>query len=201
MQAYKISIKLFALKDEFAPSEFVPVFHRWIQTQALTDHMLVDVADYAHVHNGPGTVLVTQQANLYTDRTDGRLGLLYTRKLPLDGAETFADRLRQVLTAALKSAALLEREPALAGRMAFRTNEFLIRINDRLLAPNTAETFASIKGDLDQVTKEVYGQSARLEHKPSSQTLFEVRVATSQSPAISAILEHLAAAAPAGASA
>jgi len=200
MQAYKISIKLFATKDEFAPSEFVPVFHHWIQTQALADHLMIDVADYAHVHNGPGTVLVTQQANLYTDRGDGRLGLLYSRKLPVDGADTFVERLRHVLTSALKCAALLEREPSLSGRVTFRTNEFLIRINDRLLAPNTAETFAAMKGDLEQVAKEVYGQPARLEHKPSPLTLFEVRVSTSQSPTIAAMLEHSGASTPAIAS-
>src|SRR5277367_4077357 len=105
MDAFKISIKLFAERDELGHSDIVPVFHRWIQNNLLPDHLLIDVADYAHVPAGPGTVLVSSQANLYTDRGDNRLGLLYSRKLPLEG--TFRDRLRTVLASALQAASLL----------------------------------------------------------------------------------------------
>src|SRR5271170_2411418 len=182
MDAFKIAIKLFAARDVFGPSDFVPVFHRWIQTQALADHLLIDVADYAHVPAGPGTVLVTSQANLYTDRAENRLGLLYARKLPLEG--TFQVKLRTVFAQALKAAALLEAEPSLAGRLTFRTDEWLIRIQDRLLAPNTPETFAAVKPDIEALAGPLYGGKVQISHKQSPLTLFEATVKSGESPSL-----------------
>ena len=82
MDAHKISAKLFAASDAFEPAEFVPVFHRWIQTRSLEDHLLIDVADYAHVPAGPGSLLVASEANIHMDRGENRVGLLYVRKRP-----------------------------------------------------------------------------------------------------------------------
>jgi hypothetical protein len=190
MDAFKISVKIFAASDTFAPSEFVPVFQRWIQTHALSDHLLIDVADYAHVHNGPGTVLVTSEANLYTDRADGALGLLYSRKLPLEG--DFGDRLRKVTASAFGAAALLEQEPSLGGRLKFRTDELLIRLNDRLSAPNTAETYEKGAGDLKALVDRLYGpEGAAMVYKPSKLTLFEVRLKARQSPPIHSLVQKL----------
>jgi hypothetical protein len=190
MDAFKISIKLFAASDGFAPSEFVPVFQRWIQTKALPDHLLIDVADYAHVPNGPGTVLVTSQANLYTDRGDGRLGLLYSRKLPLEGS--FLDRLKHVTAAALGAAALLEREEKLGGRLKFRTDELLIRLNDRLLAPNTAETFEAVGPDIKRLCSMLYGSAnCQIDFQPSPLKLFEATVKAQQTPPLSSMIDCL----------
>jgi hypothetical protein len=188
MEAFKIAIKLFATQDVFEPSEFVAVFQRWIQTQALADHLLIDVADYAHVVDGPGSVLVTSQANLSTDRAGGKLGLVYFRKLPIDGS--FRDRLHKVMADALKAAALLEEEPSLKGRLTFKTNEWLFRLSDRLLSPNTHETFEKIKPELEGLTRKLYGEPASLEHKPSALTLFEVHVKAAQSPPVKTLLQR-----------
>jgi len=183
MDAFKISIKLFAVNDDFGHSDFVPVFQHWMQKHSFADHLLIDVADYAHVPAGPGTVLITSEANLYTDRAGNRLGLLYTRKLPLEG--TFGDRLRAVLSSTIKAATMLEAEPTLAGRLKFRTDEWLLRINDRLLAPNTPETFAQVKPDVEAVAKVLYpGETVTLDCKPSGLTLFEVTVKASVSPSL-----------------
>jgi len=53
----RIALKIF-LDDEslLEPGDVIPVFHRWIQTQAV-DGLLIDVADYSHVHHGPGVVV------------------------------------------------------------------------------------------------------------------------------------------------
>src|SRR5688572_3017092 len=120
MDAFKISAKLFTENDSFEPSEFVPVFHRWIQTHALPGHLLIDVADYAHVPAGPGTLLVSAEANIHMDRWDGRLGLSYVRKMPIAGATTFRDRLRAVIGETVRAAATLEQEAVVAGRLKFR---------------------------------------------------------------------------------
>jgi hypothetical protein len=148
MDAFKISVKLFATTDDVSGHAFVPVFHKWIQAHALPDHLLVDVADYAHVADGPGSVLVAHEANIYADRTNGRLGLTYARKQSSGG--TFQDRLRQAYDAARSVAQMLTREPSLDG-LSFKTDEVLVRINDRLLAPNTPETFAKVERDVRAV--------------------------------------------------
>jgi hypothetical protein len=198
MDAFKIAFKLFTAKDEFAPSEFVPIFQRWIQRQALPDHVPIDVADYAHVHSGPGTVLVTSEANIYMDRTGGKLGLLYTRKLPLEG--TFRERLAHVAVQTLKTAILLQQEPSLAGRLTFRTEELLVRINDRLLAPNTDSTAAAIKPDIQAIAAVLYpGAALSFVHPPDPQKLLELLVKTQQSVPLATLLERLEAARPAGA--
>ena len=48
--------------------------------------MYHDVADYSHMHAGPGIVLVANDANVSIDESDDRRGLLYSRKSPLSGS-------------------------------------------------------------------------------------------------------------------
>src|SRR2546423_6056582 len=142
MASYKLSIKLFAedpstgRQPTLGAPDFVPVFHPWIQTHAVPDHLLVDVADYDHVEAGPGTALIAHEGNFYTDRADHRLGIMYQRKQPLANS-TFADRLAFVFRTTLEAAARLESDPSLSSKLRFRTDEAILRIHDRLLAPTT----------------------------------------------------------------
>ena len=192
MNAHKISIKFYAEDDSrIAAHEFVPVFHSWIQNRAVPEHMLVDVADYAHVHNGPGTLLVAHEANFYADRIDGRLGVTYSRKQPALGE--FIDRLRQAVTAALEACVRLEDDPRLAGKLKFGTSEMTIRIPDRLLAPNTMQTYNQVRGDIEQVASDLYGAgNFDVEHVLSEKLPFEVRViATASLPDASSLLNRL----------
>src|SRR5882757_7269132 len=102
MDSSKLAVKFFATDASALHAEvFVPIFHKWIQTRALPDHLLIDVADYKHVPSGPGTVLVAHEANLSTDQADNRLGLLYARKQPIAGDLT--ERLRVTFRSALQA--------------------------------------------------------------------------------------------------
>jgi hypothetical protein len=175
MEVTKIAIKLFAIEPAPPLHAFVPVFHRWIQSHAVEDHLLIDVAHYAHVAAGPGVVLVASEANFYFDLTANRPGLLYTRKTPLLGS--FADKLRAATAACLRAAALLEQEPSLAGKLRFNTNELLVRLNDRLLAPNTDATFAQVKPAIEALARDLYaGNPFKLERPGTSANLFEVLI-------------------------
>jgi hypothetical protein len=173
MDTHKINIKLFAESDTFKPTEFVPIFHRWIQTQSLDGHLLIDVADYAHVPAGPGTLVVASEANIHMDRGENRLGLLYVRKQPIAGATgTFREQLRGVLLEAIKAAVKMEDEPDLAGRLRFKPGEISIRLNDRLNSPNTVETFNAVKADVTAVLDELFGPgSTTIEHANASSPL------------------------------
>jgi hypothetical protein len=164
MESSKVSFKLFIAEPAALPADqLVPVFHSWIQTHAIKDHLLIDVADYSHVRNGPGIVLVAHEANISLDSRGGRLGLTYQRKQPIPG--TLAERIRSAFQASIQAASLL------SDRATFRTDEVEFRICDRLHAPNTAETFNTVKPDLLAVFP-----GARLEHRPSATELFEVIV-------------------------
>ena len=187
MDVFKISVKFFVEDaSSIGGHDFVPIFHSWIQQQAVADHTLIDVADYAHVHNGPGTVLIAHEANFYTDRTDGQLGLTYSRKTP--AGETLFDRLCQAYVGALEACARLEE----TGKVIFRTDESAIRFNDRLLAPNSPQTFNEAKPDIERLAAQLYGDSAvDIEHYFSQNLLFEVRVRGSDSPGVETLLHRL----------
>ena len=193
MDSHKLIVKFFAEDPAPVPlAEFVPVFHGFIQQKALPDHLLIDVADYQHVHHGPGIVLVSHEANFYTDTGEGRLGLMYQRKQPLAGADTLRDGLAPVFAAALRACVRLEDEPALSGRLRFRTDEAVVRINDRLLAPNTPETYRQVEPELRAFLSDLYpGEQVALEPRHSPLTLFEVRIKVSGRAPARDLLERL----------
>ncbi len=134
MDLYKFGVKLFfANQQDRESTEFIPVFHGWIQRQALPGHLLIDVHDYSHVHQGPGILLVAHEANLSIDEAEGRRGLVYIRKQPAALSET--------LEAAFAAAKILEDEQGVK----FATGTFDFFSNDRLFTP-TAEQIAEVTG-------------------------------------------------------
>ncbi|MEO6574126.1 MAG: hypothetical protein ABIP89_09825 [Polyangiaceae bacterium] len=191
MDAQRIVVKLYLEDRTVAPHDFIPVFHRWIQTKAL-DEVLIDVVDYSHVHDGPGVLLICHEANYAMDLLDGRPGLVYARKR--DVAGTWEERIRSSFGAALTACRKIEGEVALAGKSRFATNELLFRINDRLLAPNVPATFAEVAPILSQVCARLYGETAfELTHEPGRpDELFTVRIrATGEAPSVKTLLERL----------
>ena len=131
----------------------IEVFHRWISEQSMQE-LLIDVADYRHVPMGPGIVLVGHEADYALDNTGNRYGLLYNRKAPLEGSN--GDRLLQALRAAAGACSLLEAE---FEGLKFSRQEFELSINDRALAPNTAETRAVFRAELEAFLRDVLGAS------------------------------------------
>lgn len=141
MDSSKLSLKLFAVDGSHVPaSAIVPVFHSWIQTHALADHLLIDVADYDHVQDGPGIMLISHEANFSVDHRGGKLGLTVQRKQPLDGS--LAQKVA-TLNATLNTAAGL-----LSATIQFKPSPIEFRICDRLEGTNEPATFEAVKNDL-----------------------------------------------------
>jgi hypothetical protein len=158
-------------------ADAIPVFHRWIQDR-VRDELLIDVADYRHVHHGPGVLLVAHEANYSLDQADGRLGLLYARKSGVEG-DTQA-KLRQAFGAALSACRTLEQEEPFRGKLRFDAGECEVAVNDRLLAPNTDETWAALKPELERFFGTIYGAGGfALERHGEPRDLFRVRVKAS----------------------
>ena len=143
----RIALKIF-LEDasKIASHDVVPVFHRWIQTQAV-DGLLIDVADYSHMPTGPAVLLVAHEGHYVLDRTGGRLGLQYARRQPLEGP--LPDRLAALGRTLLHAGRLLETDTSLPGPVRFGGSEIECIANDRLLAPNRTETLTAFRPALE----------------------------------------------------
>ncbi len=142
MELQHINVKIFAENPEIVDLQvFVAIFNNWIQRQ-ITPELLIDVADYRHVHAGPGVVLVGHEANYSMDNAENRLGLRYNRKARVEG--TNHARLFQAAHAALAASRRLEEE----NRFKFNANEIQIIFNDRLLAPNTSAALRATEDEL-----------------------------------------------------
>lgn len=176
MNVQHINIKFFIENPETVNlAEYSAVFNSWIQKQAL-EELLIDVADYLHVHNGPGIMLIGYEADYSLDNRSGRLGLLYNRKAQV--GDTTREKLAQAARAALTAAQILEKENGLK----FNYSEVQMIVNDRLLVPNTTETFASLEPDLKTFFSGLYnGAEYALTHHTDPRERFTVNVKTESS--------------------
>ena len=196
MESVKVDLKLF-LQDasQVDLEDFIPVFHDWIQHQRL-DELLIDVVDYRHVHNGPGVILIAHDAQYAIDMTDGRMGLLYSRRRETHSArnaiQSVAERLHSVLHCALKACRLLEAEPSLQGRLRFRGDEFLLRINDRLVPP-TPDAFDDLRAHLGPVLARLYpGCQVEVERCGGPDSRLAVTIRASENAGVATLCSRLA---------
>ena len=186
----KLQIKLFASQHDAPLDAFVPVFHDWIRENKLSE-LMIDVAPYDHVPSGPGILFVGHGSDYYMDESKGRLGLLYSRKRQGPPAN---ERLRDSLRRVLHVASLLEAEPSLAGKLKFATDELLLKLNDRLAAPSSAETFAAHEAELRAFFVETFGAEVELTLVSEPRELFSVFMklpAGAKAPSLTELLARL----------
>jgi hypothetical protein len=188
----KLQLKLFTRQgagDKPAPLEdFIPVFHQWIKVKVLPD-LMIDVANYAHVPAGPGVVLIGDAYDTFVDETGGRRGLLHNRKRhPPEPGQRLEDAFRRLVHAAT----LLEKEPALAGKIAFSTEEWLLRVNDRLAAANDDATFAQHRAEIETFTRRLFeGSTVELARVGEPRQLFSVSLTVKGAPSLDELLQRL----------
>lgn len=167
----------------------IPIFHDWVREQSC-EETLVDVADYRHVPAGPGILLVGHEADFSLDWSDDRLGVRYNRKARVGGEnhERFRQALRAVLTACRK----LEEDGRLDGKLGFESRAFELGVNDRLLAPNTPETYASLRPEIAFFCDELFGgKNYSVTHQGDPRRRFSVLVETPRSMDRSGLLKRL----------
>jgi len=189
MEAHKLQLKIY-LTPESARAvdieDLIPVFHRWIK-QRLLPELTIDVANYRHVPQGPGVVLIGHGSDYFMDEGEGRPGLLHNRKRAgLPPGERLGDLARRTLHAA----ALLERDPALGGKVRFATNELLFCVNDRLAAPNSDATLAALRSELETLCKTLFAAPFELARVGGAKELFAVRITSGTSAPMAMLLER-----------
>ena len=189
MDAQRLQLKIFVTPDSakaVEPEAFIPVLHRWIKERVLPE-LVVEVANYVHVPQGAGGVLIGHGSDYFMDEGDGRLGLLYSRKR---AGPPPAERLADLARRTLHAADLLERDPALSGKLRFATNELLFRVNDRLEAPSNDATFAALEPELGALARRLFGSPFELTRKGGPKDLFAVRFTSPTSAPLALLLER-----------
>ena len=159
----RIKIK-FLVKEPDAVnlSQFTPIFHKWIRERSVPG-LLIDVADYAHVPNGPGIMLIGHEGDYNIDMANGQPGLVYDRKLAWEEEGTANDtlqrRLQSVFSHALQACHAIETDSTLGGALTFEIGEAEITFLDRLNISNQVEQFDAVRGDIEAAIATLYGQA------------------------------------------
>lgn len=185
----RMSVKYYLDQPEgLNPESLIPVFHRWIQRKMLAG-LLIDVADYTHVHHGPGLMIVAHEGHYRLEDTDGRLGMEWAAKRGLEAS--FSERVHDVFRKALHACLVLESEQNLERSFRFLTNHCLFRIQDRLSAPNNEQTFQAVKPHLAAVLAQLYpGVTFRLERDSAPKECFTVRIHLEAAPELARLVQR-----------
>ena len=146
--------------------DLVKVFHKWVSEQSMPE-MMIDVADYMHVPNGPGIVLVGHEADYSLDYTGGRVGLRYNYKAAREASNQ--EQLQHAFDNTVSCCNRLESE--LPG-LKFDRGQLQITVNDRAIAPNSPETKSALSGDIESFAKSIGGDGAAVEYEADSRRLF-----------------------------
>ena len=136
-------------------ASLTPIFHSWIRERTV-DGLLLDVADYAHVPNGPGILLIGHEADYALDLAEGTPGLVYDRKRGW-GEQSLRERMSTAIRGALAGVAALEVEKKLPAPLRFRLDKIDIAFVDRLNTPNTEETAARLLPEVETQLTSLFG--------------------------------------------
>ena len=79
----------------------------------------------------------------------------------------------------------------LKGKVQFAADELMIRVNDRLRAPNTAETWKALEPEARSVLQGLLGADIGIEPAPPSEELFTLKVRSKQPATIQQLLSRL----------
>jgi hypothetical protein len=168
----------------------IPIFHSWIQEQVF-DGLLIDVADYRHVHHGPGIVLIGHEADYSIDNIDGRPGLRYNRKTQLDVSNH--EKLSHALRVALAAAERLQSDTRLNARLNFNGHDIELFVNDRLIAPNNDETRVAIDPELRAFFNKLFaGTEYSLRYETDPRKLFGAAIHSARALTVEGLLQNLA---------
>jgi hypothetical protein len=151
MTAQRISVKFFV--DDPAAVDlpaFIPLFQRWIR-EGLVEGVPIDVANYAHVPNGPGIVLVGHEGDYALNLAEGRPGLRYTHKREWPTAD-LSGRIQLTLARGLAGVELLAREELVS----LDTGRVQLAFYDQLHLPHTPEGVARVQEAVESVFGDQY---------------------------------------------
>ena len=102
------------------------------------------------------------------------------------------ERLSSVFHCALTACQHLESETSFQGRLRFRGDTLLLRLNDRLLAAHTSEVYEDLRHWLEPFLAQLYpGVQVELECAAAAGSRLEVVIKAAGSPEVATLLERL----------
>ncbi len=188
-QLRQIRIKLFLTDESDVDLDLlIPIFHEWIREKKIADSLLIDVADYRHVPNGPGVMLIADDAQYGLDGAGDEQGLLYSRRR--DELRDAKTALREAVASAAAAAQYLEQDLRLQGKVTFRTDTIEMSVLDRAIAPNTAVTRYAVESVWREVLEEFSYRRVAFSVPEDPRSLFQLRIQSSQNaPPLSALCQ------------
>ena len=192
MTPHRTAIKIyFAEGVAIDPPKIVPLFHEWIRARTA-EGLLIDVADYSHVHQGPSVVLVGHEVDYSIDFSEGRAGLQVIRKRPVEGTleQDLLSGLRRVLAAALNLQKKSDPHPPVR----FRTDELRVQVIDRLRYPHEPVQVDAVRRSVESVIDPVFRVSGlRVEVEAiDRREPVTVRIMAPDAPDLDTLLSRLA---------
>lgn len=157
MDVERFCLKFPAYPSQVDEASFIPIFHEWIRVKKIPG-ALIDVADYRHVPEGPGIMLISHEINYAMEHGGGQFGLSAQRKMG-EGA-SHQERIVNLVKRLALFGSLLEPDGRLEGHLRLEGERFFYVANDRLRLPNTDEGFAALKPDLEAAAQTLYGGAA-----------------------------------------
>ena len=152
---YKFGLKRKITLLEVDIASFISVFHQWIQEDEIPNHIMVDVADYKHIPNGPGIMLIAFEGNFSIGYDENGLGLSYIRKTKIGSNETESlENIQKILDNAVR---LIKNDSMLRKKIKF-SNEYSVFSNDRYEYPNNVNS----ENKLHQLVSSVFDDSILL---------------------------------------
>lgn len=156
----RVAVKFFATdpKADVNAHAFIAVFHEFIREKSV-EGILIDVADYAHVPEGPGVVLIGHDVDYSIDLNEGRAGLLTVGKRLAGGS--VSDHLEDTVRKGLLAMKAVHANGSTG--LQFSAGSMKLQIVDRLEAPNTDAGFAKFEPELESLATRLYGDGASVE--------------------------------------
>ena len=130
---YKFGLKKYISSLDISVEKFIPIFHNWIQEDRLPQHLLIDVADYKHLTDGPQIILISHEGHLVIDFENNQPGLQYIRKSPL--GKNIDDAIKGIKEYLDYSIELIKVDSFLRDKVEF-TEEYELISNSRYTFPN-----------------------------------------------------------------
>jgi hypothetical protein len=131
------------------------IFGRWRLEEG---EEVIDLADYAHIDQGPGCLLISHRWQFGIDQAAGKRGLFYSTRKDLSGS--LADRFAQAIQGLVTKSARLLAEKEFPSTAKILCGELEIIANDRMLLPNTDASDAEVRPELDKTLGRLYGSGS-----------------------------------------
>jgi len=171
----RIDVKLLAEAPANLPLDpFLAIFGRWRREEDESDW--IDLADYAHMVQGAGIMLIGKQGSFSVNEDAPGIGLLYSGRKDFQGPSQ--KRVAEAFRRCLRLTKPLLSEPEYPKELRPLPGAWEIFINDRLNFPNNDETDKLLRGPIKAAMDALFGAGAysmERDNDPQRRYAFSVR--------------------------